>query len=366
MMNGHADCTLKKQQRGLNSQTIMLVDDDPIFRRFTSVLLEKQGYAVIEAEHGLDGLKKLRQSTPDLIISDISMPILNGIEFAEEVCSQYPQLPMIVVSATDEMSDVARALRFGIKDFLTKPISVPNHLLSAISNILDDACGQTSTRRDFSSQWFRIGEHGNVPEDKELYWHLDYLKDNPEAARQLLTALLPCRDTSQGGWSCSYSLLQVSDKMPLIFDYAWLMNGQFAFYLVDSTTAEDSSTGVACSLLVRALFNDALLRKTLNKQSFVGFVNHLQHGLECLDGNASIAALFGIIDTSDGSVSIIPAGLEAIWTQDHDTMHIEANHLLGSANLSDIMLTSLQMTSCAKLNIANIGVSHFNLDIKQH
>ncbi|MDV7103159.1 response regulator [Vibrio sp. TH_r3] len=364
-MNSHADCTLKKQQRGLNSRTIMLVDDDPIFRRFTSVLLEKQGYSVIEAEHGLDGLQKLRKSIPDLIISDISMPILNGIEFAEEVCSQYPNVPMIVVSASNEMSDVARVLRFGIKDFLTKPISVPTHLLSAISSILDQPCTQTSRRRDFSSQWFRIGEHGNVPEDKELYWHLDYLKDNPEAARQLLTALLPCRDTNQGGWVCSYNLLQASDKMPLIFDYTWLMNGQFAFYLVDSTTAKDSSTGVACSLLIRALFNDGLIRKTLNKPSLVGFVNHLHHGLECLDGNASVAALFGIVDTSDRSVSIVPAGLEAIWTQGHDTIHIDANHFLGSESLDDILPTSLNMTSCAKLNIANIGVSYFNLDIKR-
>ena len=112
----------------VGQKVIMLVDDDPIFRRITSGFLVAQGYKVIEAEDGLDGLQKLRTSEPDLILCDLSMPILDGIEFVEEVSLEYPSLPLIVVSATDEIADVARALRYGIKDFLAKPISNHAHL----------------------------------------------------------------------------------------------------------------------------------------------------------------------------------------------------------------------------------------------
>ena len=109
------------KRQALDKPTVMIVDDDAIFRRMLTSYLESNGYRILEAEDGLDGLKQLRSEVPDLVICDISMPVLNGIEFVEEVCWEYPSLPMIVVSATEEMSDVARALRFGIKDFLSKP-----------------------------------------------------------------------------------------------------------------------------------------------------------------------------------------------------------------------------------------------------
>ncbi|WP_407702341.1 response regulator [Vibrio algarum] len=362
MMSTQVDSAQLEHKSRMDSQTIMLVDDDPIFRRFTSVVLEKEGFFVIEAEHGLDGLQKLREEVPDLIICDISMPILNGIEFAEEVSWEYPEVPMIVVSATDDMSDVARALRFGIKDFLTKPISAPKHLLSAISIILEDENKHSNASRDFSSQWFRVGEQGDVPDDKELYWHLDYLKDNPSAAKDLLNALLPDRDTKQGKWKCSYSLLQSLENMPLVFDYAWLIDGQFAFYVVDSTT--EAGDGVATSLLIRALFNDTLRRQNLSKAMLADFAENLERGLECINGVSPVSALIGIADMTDGTVSILPAGLEAIWTQGAKKVHIEAGHRLGMGCLKNTIIEDLSILCGGKLNIANIGVSHFSLDIK--
>ena len=79
-----------------NQKVVMLVDDDPIFRRLTSGFLESQGYRVIEAENGLDGLQQLRTEEPDVILCDLSMPILDGIEFVEEVSLEYPSLPLIL------------------------------------------------------------------------------------------------------------------------------------------------------------------------------------------------------------------------------------------------------------------------------
>lgn len=362
MVTSKAESAFLARDSVLEHKTIMLVDDDPVFRRFISVLLEKEGYFVLQAEHGLDGLQQLRKHVPDLIVCDISMPILDGIEFAEEVSWEYPDVPMIVVSATEDMSDVAKALRFGIKDFLTKPITRPAHLTSAIDNILQDEKKYPSTSRDFSSQWFRVGEQGEVPEDNELHWHLNHLKQNPNAAIELLTALLPSRDTKQGDWRCSYNLLQSSESMPLVFDYAWLIDGQFAFYLVDSTT--DDSCGVGSALLIRALFNDGLRHQEF-ASNLSDFVAQVEKGLECTDCASPVSAIFGIADMVDGTVDIVSTGIKAIWSTEQGNVSISPGNKLGENGVKNPMMAALEMGSSGKLTIANIGVSYFNLEIRK-
>jgi CheY-like chemotaxis protein len=362
MVSSYADSQLATREPCTEKQSILLVDDDPVFRRFTTALLEKEGYEVFEAEHGLDGLQQLRLRVPDLIVCDLAMPILNGIEFAEEVSWEYPDLPLIVISATEDMSDVAHALRFGIKDFLTKPITSPGYLTSAIANVLEEeerACGES---RDFSSQWFRIGDKGDVPEDRELHWHLEYLQDNPSAARDLLIALLPDRDTRQGSWWCSYNLLQSSESMPLVFDYAWLMDGQFAFYLVDA--GSDNECGVASSLLVRALFNDSLRRQSMQPHKLKEFVANVEKGVACLGEEASVKALIGVVDMTDSSVTLLPAGLDAIWSDGSRNYHIPSGINLGDGIAEHATTEEFNITNSGKLNLASIGSNHFCLDIR--
>lgn len=339
---------------------IMLVDDDPIFRRITSGFLSAQGYQVVEAQDGLDGLQKLRCNAPDLILCDLSMPILDGIEFVEEVSLEYPSLPMIVVSATDEISDVAKALRYGIKDFLAKPISNHQHLACAIENTLDDSDNHLSDQRDFSSQWFRI-DSGDVPEEQELHWHLEYLEDNPSAAKDLLHALLPDKDTSQGDWKCSYRLLQSTDVMPLVFDYAWLMNGQFAFYLVDS--AADGAHGAATTLLVRALFHDYLRNLKSFNADLKDLASLLEKGIKCSDCSTPVRALFGVADLSEGTLDILPAGLDAQWANGYFSQHISAGVSLGENCIKNFMTTDLPIQSGCQLTLSCLGSSSFSLDI---
>ncbi|XHF84007.1 response regulator [Vibrio sp. HN007] len=361
-MSRYAGSTLASPDVCRDKPNILLVDDDPVFRRFIKALLEKYNYEVTEAEHGLDALRELKNRVPDLIVCDLSMPILNGIEFAEEVSWEYPDTPMIVVSATEDMSDVARALRFGIKDFLTKPITSPEHLTSAISNVLEEDVDTSLAPKDFSSQWFRLGDKGEVPADKELYWHLDYLKNNPSAAKDLLIALLPDRDARQGKWVCSYNLLQSSESMPLVFDYAWLMDGQFAFYIIDS--ASDHDNGVATSLLVRALFNDSLRRQTMRVDKLKEFVENIEKGIECLDSVSSVNALVGIVDMTDSTMKVLSAGLDAIWSEGKHNVRLQPGVRLGEG-ISDLaMVEELNVNMGGKLNLANLGVSHFSLDIR--
>ncbi len=90
---------------------ILLVDDDPLVRRLVSGCLVAAGYVVRVAVDGLDALEKLRAALPDLIISDLNMPRMSGIELLEVVRKRFPQIPVIVISAVaaDEMPEEVSA-----------------------------------------------------------------------------------------------------------------------------------------------------------------------------------------------------------------------------------------------------------------
>ncbi len=77
---------------------ILIVDDEPTLRMVGKMLLEAQGYEVQCAEDGFEGLAALRQSLPDIIISDLRMPNMNGFEFLSVVRRRFPTIPVIVIS----------------------------------------------------------------------------------------------------------------------------------------------------------------------------------------------------------------------------------------------------------------------------
>ncbi|HAS63685.1 MAG TPA: two-component system response regulator [Vibrio sp.] len=344
----------------LQRKRVMLVDDDPIFRRITGAYLEAQGYEVFEAEDGLEGLKFLKECEPDLVLCDLSMPILNGVEFVEEVSIAYPSIPMIVVSATESIADVAKVVKCGIKDFLTKPISNPDNLRDAIESSLEDADSHLSDQRDIATQWFRV-DGAEMPEEQELHWHLEYLEQNPIAAKDFLLALLPDKETSQGDWKCTYRLLQSTDVMPLVFDYAWLMSGQFVFYLVDSNS--ETENGAATTLLVRALFHDYLRGLKSQSTDLIDIAGMLEKGIECAECAAPINAVFGIANVVERTVSILPAGLDVRFASENGSQQVNPSRRLGDKCTSNQQLTDLKINSRCSIRTSRMGTSSFTLEI---
>src|SRR4051812_12938780 len=77
---------------------ILLVDDDPSVRNLGQALLESEGYEVLCAQDGFDGLASLKHSLPDVIISDLRMPNMNGFEFLSVVRQRFPHIAVIAIS----------------------------------------------------------------------------------------------------------------------------------------------------------------------------------------------------------------------------------------------------------------------------
>lgn len=102
---------------------ILVVEDDVVLRKEMCFLLKMEGFNVAEAENGEDGLKKFVDFQPDLILSDIRMPIMDGLEFLQKLRDEHPVLPIpfIFLSVLDKTEDIKKGLELGAIDYVTKP-----------------------------------------------------------------------------------------------------------------------------------------------------------------------------------------------------------------------------------------------------
>ena len=111
---------------------ILVVDDDAMNLRRTKMILEKQQYGVILAESGEKALQKLAGEKIDLVLLDIEMPGMNGIETFEHMKGKYDDIPVIFLTASGYEDDVMSAIRLGAVNYLKKPF-LPQDLLDRIA-----------------------------------------------------------------------------------------------------------------------------------------------------------------------------------------------------------------------------------------
>jgi len=103
---------------------VLVVDDEQAMREFLTMLLEKQGHRVIAAADGADALKLVAKEPPDLVISDLRMPNVDGIGLLAGIRKQYPELPVILVTAYASSDSTIQAMRLGADDYITKPFRI--------------------------------------------------------------------------------------------------------------------------------------------------------------------------------------------------------------------------------------------------
>jgi two-component system KDP operon response regulator KdpE len=104
-------------------ERVLIVDDEPAIRRFLRVTLTAQAYNTIEAVSGQEALSKAAADKPDIIVLDIGLPDINGIEVTR-LLRQWTHIPIIILSVRGAESDKIAALDAGADDYLTKPFGV--------------------------------------------------------------------------------------------------------------------------------------------------------------------------------------------------------------------------------------------------
>lgn len=102
---------------------ILLIEDEPQIRRFVRTALQAEGFQVFEAEHGQRGLIDAATRAPDLMIVDLGLPDMDGLQVIQDLRT-WSAMPIIVLSARSDEKDKIEALDAGADDYLTKPFSV--------------------------------------------------------------------------------------------------------------------------------------------------------------------------------------------------------------------------------------------------
>jgi putative two-component system response regulator len=117
---------------------ILIVEDHDILREGLQILLETEGFKVLSAPHGLAALELMETTTPNLILSDITMPEMDGFEFYQAVRSrpEWVTIPFIFLTARGERDDIFASKKLGIEDYLVKPVD-RQELITTVRSRLD-------------------------------------------------------------------------------------------------------------------------------------------------------------------------------------------------------------------------------------
>lgn len=118
-------------------RTILVVDDQPSTRRLIGYTLEKAGYHIVTAVNGLDALEHCSQFLPDLILCDIMMPEMNGLEFREKLLGHQTlkTVPFVFLSARAQTEEVLEARKLSPQGYITKPVE-PDTILETVKRCL--------------------------------------------------------------------------------------------------------------------------------------------------------------------------------------------------------------------------------------
>ncbi|MEN8152685.1 MAG: sigma-54 dependent transcriptional regulator [Acidobacteriota bacterium] len=103
---------------------ILLVDDDPSIRDMLSIVLTKENYNVLIAENGKSAIENLKKNKIELIISDIKMPDISGIELLKKIKTVKSSIPVIMITAFASTADAIEAMKLGAEDYVTKPFNL--------------------------------------------------------------------------------------------------------------------------------------------------------------------------------------------------------------------------------------------------
>ncbi len=102
---------------------LLIVDDNEGVRHLVARWLERAGFAVQEAGDGEEAVEMIRREAPDIVLADIRMPKIDGIELARMIKAEYPRVKIILMTAYSSPQTIAQARREGVDDYLEKPFT---------------------------------------------------------------------------------------------------------------------------------------------------------------------------------------------------------------------------------------------------
>ncbi|QYE95132.1 response regulator [Pseudomonas aeruginosa] len=221
------------------SATLLIIDDDEVVRESLAAYLEDSNFKVLQALNGLQGLQIFESEQPDLVICDLRMPQIDGLELIRRIRQTASETPIIVLSGAGVMSDAVEALRLGAADYLIKPLE-------------DLAVLEHSVRRALDRAYLRVENQRYRDKleaaNRELQASLNLLQEDQNAGRQVQMNMLPVTPWSIEGLEFSHRIIPSLYLSGDFVDYFRVDERRVAFYLADVSGHGASSAFVTVLL----------------------------------------------------------------------------------------------------------------------
>lgn len=249
----------------LEDLVILLVEDDPVFRSVVAAFLSSRGATVVEADDGRQGLERFSQADFDIVLADLSMPILGGLDMLKQMVRRKPNTLSIVISGNQVMADVVEALRIGASDYLVKPVNDLFLIENAIHQCIDGPGQQDVKLDDLEELSYQ-----------ELQEHLNLLEQNAEAAKSVQQQLFPPSAIDYPKATIDYSLFKNDDVSAYFIDSA-NVGEQYQIMYMAHFHPQDNRSAFA-SVLLKSFVNQKLkLFRNGNSQTVIEPFNMLSY-----------------------------------------------------------------------------------------
>lgn len=221
--------------------TILVIDDEASVRQSIAAYLEDSGFETLQAADGRAGVACIGRDNPDVILCDLRMPGMDGMDVLEWVGRERAETPILVVSGLGGLGDAIKALKLGAWDYITKPIQD--------MAVLEHAVRQALERADLIRENRIYREHLEQANER-LGESLRRLEEDEQAGRRIQFQLMPADRRALGGFRFSRELFTSTYLSGDFVDYFRIDAGHVGFYIADV-----SGHGVSSALVTLMLNN---------------------------------------------------------------------------------------------------------------
>ncbi len=325
-------------------QLVLVIDDDENDRLLLGIMLEEGGYEFAQASGGEEGLRLFEQLHPDIVMVDLRMPGMDGLEVLDEISRKQSNTPVIVVSGSELIDDAIQAIRLGASDYLLKPVNEPSILFHTLNKNLERAMLIKQNER------FR----------RNLESQLQKLYADEEAGRKIQNRLLPPVVWNCGDYTMRQAILSSMALSGDFLDYFKINGSCFAFY-----SADVAGHGVSSALVTVLLksfmvkYRDNYVSKgedtILNPAALVKILNS-ELLREQLDKHMTL--FFGIVNCSHNTLLYCNCGqypYPILITADGTRLLDDKSMAVGMFEFAEYRNSQIDLPASFRLNVFSDG-----------
>lgn len=332
---------------------VLIAEDDPTTLKNLLDYFLDNGFDVITATNGKEALEKFYQEKPDVVLTDLDMPVMSGTELLATLTKAAPNTPVVVASEPSSIQDVIEALRHGAWDYVAKPFkSFP-----VVEHVMCKALERARLVEE-NKRYREALETAN----QALKKNLDILQEDQEAGRSVQMRMLPEQDVQFGNYRFSHAVAPSLYLSGDFLDYFKINDTTMGFYIADVSGHGASSAFV--TVLLKSLMALALTRyqlyqdpTILEPQKLLADISHEIHRAHL---GKYLTIVYAVLDFEKNHLDYSIGGHypNPIWLQDNKSLFLAGKGFpVGIMENANYELYSMDIPKGVKLVLFSDGVT---------